>query len=107
MHFTGGSGARVGAIAGAAGFALMAVLLVANLAATQGGVREAMRSALEQSAQRSSDPRAQEILQRLDSPEFMTVVAAIAVLFLLGLLLACSSLGGAIAGKLLHRREHD
>ena len=103
-----GMGARLGALSGLLGFLFYTVPQAIRLAffGLGGSVREAMQKAMEQSAAQSPDPRAQEMMRNLMSPEalaaFLTVLV---VLFMLAFLL-CSSLGGAL-GAWIWRTEQS
>ena len=103
-----GMGARLGALSGLLGFLFYTVPQAIRLAffGLGGSVRKAMQKAMEQSAAQSPDPRAQEMMRNLMSPEalaaFLTVLV---VLFLLAFLL-CSGLGGAL-GAWIWRNEQS
>jgi len=102
-----GMGARLGAVSGLLGFFFYSVPQALRLAFfhLSGSVREAMQKAIEQSASQSPDPRAQEMMRNLMSPEALAAfITVLVVLFFLSFLVL-SSLGGAIAAS-VSRSKH-
>jgi hypothetical protein len=106
-QLTAGIGARLGAVGGIFGFAMFAVFTAIEVLAFHSGgqLRAALLQAVQQSASRTSDPQAQQILDYLKSPPGLALVMGIglAVMFVIFLLL--SSVGGALTAVLLRRRE--
>jgi hypothetical protein len=103
---TPGLGARIGAIAGLFGFALFAVLLSLSMLANRGSglFRQMLQQGIEQAAARTSDPQAQEALQRLMSPAGLAVLVTFALIMFLVVFLALSSLGGALGARLFGKK---
>jgi hypothetical protein len=89
------------------GFAIFAIFTAIKVLVFHSGgqLRAALLQAVQQSASRTSDPQAQQILDYLKSPPGLALVMALglAVMFVAFLLL--SSLGGALGAILLRRRE--
>lgn len=106
---TPGMGARLGAVSGAMGFGIFAVVsAVATLAFGAGGqLRAAMLQAVEQSAARSSDPQAQQVVEFLKTPQGLTVILIAGMVFMFVAFLALSSLGGALGAILLRRKNRS
>lgn len=106
-HLTPGMGARLGALSGTFGFAFFAVFTAIEVLVFHSGgqLRAALLEAVQQSASRTSDPQAQQVLDYLKSPPGLALVMGIglAVTFVIFLLL--SSAGGAVTAVLLRRRE--
>jgi hypothetical protein len=102
-----GSGARLGALCGLLSFGMTAVLEGLKLVILQQGeeIRKYMLDAIQQSAVRLQDPQYQPTLDFMRSPAglvMMTVFFAIAVLLMFLLL---GTVGGALGGALLGRRN--
>jgi hypothetical protein len=108
-NLTPGMGARLGAVSGAMGFGIFAVVsAVATLAFGAGGqLRAAMLQAVEQSAARSSDPQAQQVVEFLKTPQGLTVILIAGMVFMFVAFLALSSLGGALGAILLRRKNRS
>lgn len=104
---TPGLGARLGAVSGTLGFGIFAVLTAIEVLVFQRGgeLRAAMLEAIQQSAARSSDPQAQQILGYLKSPGGMALMMAIGLIVMFVVFLIFSSLGGALGAVLLRRKN--
>jgi hypothetical protein len=100
-------GARVGAVAGLIAFALFALLLALQLLVFRGGgqLRDALQQMIRQSAASNTDPRAQEMLARMLSPEGMAVLITVGMVIFFLMFVGLSSLGGALGAKLFGERE--
>jgi len=105
---TPGMGARLGALSGLLGFLFYSVPQAVRLAFFRlgGSVREAMQKAMEQSAAQSPDPKAQELMRNLMSPEALAAFLTVLVVLFLLAFLVCSSLGGAF-GAWIGRNEQS
>jgi len=103
-----GMGVRLGALSGLLGFLFYSVPQAVRLVffGLGGSVREAMQKAMEQSAAHSPDPKAQEIMRNLMSPEALAVFLTVLVVLFLLAFLVCSSLGGAL-GAWIWRNEQS
>jgi hypothetical protein len=104
---TAGVGARLGAVSGIFGFAMFAVFTAIEVLVFHSGgqLRAALLEAVQQSASRTSDPQAQQILDYLKSPPGLALVMGIGLAVTFVAFLILSSLGGALAAVLLRRKE--
>lgn len=97
VAITPGMGARVGAAAGVIGFVLFAILtLIDFLVLGAGKLRAALIESIQQAAARNPDPRAQELLHRLTSPEGLAVLVSLSLAMFLVAFIVLSSAGGAL-----------
>jgi hypothetical protein len=106
-ELTPAMGARMGAVAGLIGFGAFAVLLAFQLLlfGRGGHLRSQMQQMVQQSAGRNNDPRVQEMLQRLMSPEGLALVITIGLLIFLVAFVAFAAIGGALGASLFGRRR--
>jgi len=104
---TSGMGARIGALAGLFGFGVFVLLLALQMLVSResGRFRQLLQQVMEQAAAQNADPRAQEVMQRLTSPEGMALVLTLVLVMSLAGFLLFSSLGGAAGAYLIRRRE--
>lgn len=100
-------GARLGAISGMLGFGIFAIFTSVEVLVFHSGgqLREALLEAVQQSASRTSDPQAQQVLDYLKSPPGLALVMVLGLAVMFVVFLIFSSLGGALAAALLRRRE--
>lgn len=103
-----GMGARLGAASGAMGFGIFAIFtaLAAGIFGKGGQLRAALLDAIQQSASRSSDPQAQEMLEWLKTPEGLALMITLGMIFTLMVFVILSSAGGALTAALMRKREH-
>ncbi len=108
-HLSAGAGARLGALSGMFGFGIFAVFtsIEALVFHSGGQLRAALLQAVEQSAARTSDPQAQQVLEYLKSPPGLALVMAMGLAVMLIFFLLLSSAGGAVTAALLRRRERQ
>lgn len=103
---TPGMGARLGAFAGALGFAAVAVTLALWTAFRSGKeIHDAFLSYMQQNAAQSSDPRVQQVLVLFNTPEGFTFIMIFSLIVTLVAFMIFASVGGAIGAYLLHRKE--
>jgi hypothetical protein len=102
-----GMGAKIGALAGAFGFGVFALLLAVQMLLTRnsGRFRATLEQVIQQAAAQNSDPRAQEIIQRLSSPEGLALILTLVLVMSLVAFLLFSSLGGALAAHLMRGKR--
>ncbi|HXZ41243.1 MAG TPA: zinc ribbon domain-containing protein [Terriglobales bacterium] len=102
-----GMGARLGAVGGTLGFGIFAIFTAIEVLVFHSGgqLRAALLEAIQQSAARTSDPQAQQILDYLKSPPGLALVMGLGLAVMFVVFLIFSSLGGALAAALL-RRKH-
>jgi hypothetical protein len=104
---TAGMGARIGAVAGALGFSIFAFFTAIEVLIFHSGgeLRAALLQAIQQSAARSSEPQAQQLLEYLKSPPGLALMMGLGLFLMLIVFLILSSIGGALAAALLRRRD--
>jgi hypothetical protein len=102
---TGRSGAKLGAVCGIFFFAIAALLetIAAAFLHTGGQMREKVMDALQQAATRSNDPQVQAAFEQLKTPEGITLMLVVGVIFLFFVSIAAGSLSGALTGTFLGR----
>jgi hypothetical protein len=103
LRLTTRTGARLGMYSGLISFAVFVVALVGSYLADRGA---SFRQLLGQfiNAQ-ANNPRKAELLNGLNSPEFMATFVVMLIIFVGVLVLGFSAVGGAIAAKLIRRRQ--
>jgi len=104
---TPGMGARLGVVSGALGFVMFVILTALEMSVFRSSaeLRAVLLDAVQQSAARSADPQAQQVLEYLKTPQGMALVIGLGLLVVLAIFLSLSSLGGAL-GAALMRRKH-
>jgi hypothetical protein len=106
-HVTAGMGARLGALTGALGFGAVAATLALWTAFRSGKeIHDAFLTYIRQNTAQSSDPRVQQVLELFNTPEGFTFIIIFTLVMTLVAFLIFSSLGGALAAFLLHRKDH-
>lgn len=108
-NLTPGMGARLGAVSGAVGFCIFSLFsaLAMLISGSGGQVRAALLDAIQQSAARSTEPQAQEMLQWFKTPAGLALMMALGLAFILAAFLLFSSLGGALAAVLMRRKDRQ
>jgi hypothetical protein len=66
-------------------------------------MREKVMDALQQAATRSNDPQVQAAFEQLKTPEGITLMLVVGVIFLFFVSIAAGSLSGALTGTFLGR----
>lgn len=104
---TPGTGARLGALSGILGSAMFAIFAALEMAVsrTGGQLRATLLEAVQQSASRSSDPQAQELLQWFKTPQGLTLIMVLGLIVMFVVFLIFSSLGGALGAVLLRKKD--
>jgi hypothetical protein len=105
-RLTPGMGARVGALAGLFGFGVFALLLAVEMLISRrtGRFRALLQQIVEQASAQNSDPNAQQVLQRLTSPEGLAALMTLVLVTAFVVFLLFSSLGGALGAHLSNKR---
>ena len=100
-----GTGALLGALSGIFGTALLAIPCgFAIFSVRSGGENRAeIIAALREQIMHNPDPRTQQLLEYLKTPEGFTFIVIVLLVMMLIFFLVLSSLGGAIAAALLRR----
>jgi hypothetical protein len=106
---TSGIGARIGALAGLFGFAVFVVFMALQMLVlhSTGQLRQLMQQVLQQAASQNADPRAQQVLQRLASPQGLALMLTLVLVLAFFAFLLLSSLGGALGAYLIRKRQRD
>jgi hypothetical protein len=106
-NLTPGMGARLGVVSGTLGFGIFAIFsAVGTLVFHTGGqLRAAMLEAIEQSAARSSDPQARQVIEYLKTPPGLALMMGLSLAFVLVAFLILSSLGGAVGAAMMRRKD--
>jgi len=106
---TPAAGAKLGAVSGVLGFAVLAILMAVGMSLFHMGdeLRATFLDTLQQSAAHSASPEAQQLVQFFKSPAGFAamLVAALVVMFLAFIIF--SSLGGALGAALLRRKNRS
>jgi hypothetical protein len=103
---TAGMGARLGALTGVLGFGVASAILALWTAFRSGReIHDAFLNYIQQYAAHSSDPHMQQVLELFNTPEGFTFIMILSLIMTLIAFLIFSSLGGAIAAFLLHRKD--
>jgi hypothetical protein len=102
-----GTGACLGAVSGVLGFGIFAVFTAIEMLVFHSGgeLRAFLLETIEQSAQRASDPQAQQYVNYLKSPPGLALFMALMLVGMFFIFLILASLGGSLAASLLQRRE--
>jgi hypothetical protein len=102
-----GEGARLGALSGLLCFAMSAILETLTLALSHKGslVRDKMLEAIQQAGVRTSDPQTQVMIDYFKSPVGLAIMTVFVLLFAFLALVILGSLGGALGGAALGRKD--
>ncbi len=106
-NLTPAMGARLGAVSGTLGFGIFAIFsaLGTLLFHSGGELRASLLQAVEQSAARSSDPQAQQVIEYLKTPPGLALMMGLALAVVLVAFLILSSLGGAVGAAMMRRKD--
>jgi hypothetical protein len=105
-RLTAGMGARLGALTGGLGFSALAVILALWTAfRSSKAIHDALLNYVQQYAARSSDPHMPQVLELFNTPAGFTFIMILTLVMTLAAFLIFSSLGGALAAFLLHRKD--
>jgi hypothetical protein len=104
---SGGTGARLGALTGALGFAVLAAMLALWTAfRSSKAIHDTLLNYIQLYGARSSDPHLPQVLELFNTPAgFIFIVIFTLVLTLLAFVLF-STLGGALGAYLMRRKNH-
>jgi hypothetical protein len=98
-----GRGARLGAVTGLFGFLFSMVRSAFQVYFQRGQFMTQIRKAMDEAARKNPDPKAQEIVEKLMSPEGIAILITLTVIFVLFSYLILTAIGGAIGGA-RHKR---
>jgi hypothetical protein len=105
-NMTSSMGARLGAVAGLFGFVLFAAVQSLLLLASPGPeIRQALHDAIQQAAMQNPDPKVQEMMHTLLTPEGMAVIVILAMLLFLVMFVIFGVIGGGLWASLQKRRD--
>lgn len=96
----GGIGARIGAVTGLFAFALYSLILAVVMVFQRGQLLEEVRNAMRQAAAQNPNPQAQQVLEKMMTPEGIAIMVTLSAVFLFFIFLVLCSIGGAIGGSL-------
>lgn len=102
---TSGSGARMGAATGLAAYLIFSIVAAVDFTRPHSTAREAIVTALQQATARNSDPAAQQIYQKMTSPEGMAFMVTFLMAFLFVFFLGLGAVGGAIGASATRRNR--
>ncbi len=94
-----GLGARLGAVTGVFGAAIFCILQAMQLLWRGDALRAAFRQALQDAAARNPDPRAQELVQRMLTPEGLAAVITLTMIMFCVAFVVLGSIGGALGAS--------
>ena len=101
-----GKGARLGVVSGALGFGMFAVVTSIQMVIFHSGdLRAQLLDALQESASRTSDPQAQQMLDYFRTPPGLVLMMILGLIFMFIAFVLFSALGGALGAALLRRRD--
>lgn len=102
-----GAGARLGALSGLIGSGMSAVLSAVFVVVLHKGpaIRDFMVKSLEQNAARYPGPEYQAALEIIRSPSGLAMIMIFGAILLFVVFVVLSSLGGALAGSFLAKRD--
>lgn len=95
-----GMGARIGAVTGLFAYALYLLIMVVVMVFQRGRLLDEVRNAMRQAAAQNPNPQAQQIVEKMMSPEGIAVMVTLSAIFLFFIFLVLCSIGGAIGGSL-------
>lgn len=95
-----GIGARIGAVTGLFSYALYMLIMAVVMVFQRGRLLEEVRKAMRQAAAQNPNPQAQQIVEKMMSPEGIAIMVTISAILLFFIFLVLCSIGGAIGGSL-------
>jgi hypothetical protein len=99
-------GARLGALTGGLGFGVLATILALWTAFhSSKEIHDSLLNYIQQHTAHSSDPRMQQVLELLNTPEVFTFFMILTLIITLVAFLIFSGLGGALGAFLLRRKK--
>lgn len=109
VDLTPGSGARLGMATGALGFGVFTILMALEMLVSGAGseLRTGLLDAIQQSAARSADPQAQQVVEWMKTPSGLIFLLAFCLAVMFVVFLAISALGGALGAALLRRKPRS
>ena len=104
-ELTRGVGARIGAVAGVIAFSIFALTMSLQLLLSRGtgAMRTMLLEAIEKSSASNPDPRAQELIQKMTTPEGLAIMVTFAMVLLFFAFIGFSAIGGALGSSFFRR----
>lgn len=104
---TAGQGARLGVVTGVSAFATFLVFRLVGAFAfgERGKMREAMLQAMRDNAARNPDPQAQQMMEKLATPEGIAFLVVFIIICLAVAFLIFGLLGGVIGASIWGRKQ--
>ncbi|HUR37093.1 MAG TPA: hypothetical protein VM009_04695 [Terriglobales bacterium] len=96
---TAGIGARIGAVVGLISFGLYALILAVVLVFQKARFVEEIKSTMKAAAAQNPSPQAQQMVEKLMTPEGIAVLVTVSAVILFFIFLVLCSIGGAIGGN--------
>lgn len=102
VRLTGGLGARLGAAGGLLGWAMLLVLLLAELSIGGGQFLSTLRQMVEEQLAKNPDPvLAKQVIATLNTPAGMAAFLFVCVLLFLIIAVLCGAIGGSLGALLV------
>ncbi len=100
LPLTAGLGARIGAVTGLTAFGLYVILMAIVLVFQRARFLEEIKKTMAAAAAQNPNPQAQQVVEKLMSPEGIAVLVTVSAIFLFFVFLVLCSVGGAIGGSM-------
>jgi len=100
-----GRGARLGAVTGVFGFVFGMVRSAIKIALQRGQMMSEFKRGLEDAARQNPDPKVQEVMQKLMTPEGLAIIITLVIIVVFFFYLIMTTIGGAIGGATAKRGE--
>ena len=106
---TVGMGARLGAVSGLLAYVFWFVMQFLTIVATgnSGKIREAMLEGMKQSAARNPDPNAQQMLEKMSTPEGIAILMTAMIVGFLVVFVIFGVIGGAVGASIWGRKQQQ
>jgi hypothetical protein len=98
LPLTAGIGARIGAVTGLIAFGFYAAITSLAMLFQRDQLLNEIKRAMTEAAKSNPDPQAQQIVQKLMTPEGVAILITLGAIIMLFMFLILSSIGGAIGG---------
>lgn len=95
-----GIGARIGAVTGLIAYAFYVVIMAVVMVFQRGRLLEEVGKAMRQAAAQNPNPQAQQVVEKMMSPEGIAIMVTLSAILLFFIFLVLCSIGGAIGGAL-------
>jgi hypothetical protein len=106
MQVATGTGAKLGAVTGAVGYALFAIIAALGFVFASDKIWSQLTIAMKERAGPNPDANVQQMFELMKSAEGKAFIAIFVMLFAFALFLGLATLGGAIGAALVRRDQH-